>query len=73
MTTETKALTLGVIAKELDCPIHKIEYLIRARRIEPVQRAGNLRVFSPSVLDVLRRELDAISQRTRSAQKEDKC
>ena len=41
-----KALTVGEIARRLGCPIHKIEYLIRSRNIQPIQRAGNLRVFS---------------------------
>jgi len=58
MSEARTALTIGVIAKVLDCPIHKIEYLIRARDIKAVERAGNLRVFSPDVLDVLKKELD---------------
>ncbi len=53
-----KALTLGELARQLDCPIHRIKYLVQARRIEHVARAGNLRIFGPEVLNLLRAELD---------------
>jgi hypothetical protein len=58
MSETRTALTIGVISKLLNCPIHKIEYLIRAREIQPMERAGNLRVFSSDVLDVLKKELE---------------
>lgn len=38
--------TVGEIARRLGVPVHKIEYVIRARGITPCGRAGNLRVFS---------------------------
>ena len=53
-----KALTLGEVARRLNCPIHRVKYLIQARRIEPVERAGNLRVFGPEILELLRTELN---------------
>ena len=55
---EEKALTLGEIARRLNCPLHKIEYLLRTREIQPIQRAGNLRVFSEKSLGLLKAELE---------------
>jgi DNA-binding transcriptional MerR regulator len=52
-----RSLTVGEISRRLNCPIHKVKYLINSRGIEPVERAGNLRVFSVDVLDLLRSEL----------------
>lgn len=59
------ALTVGEIAKRIGCPIHRIEYLIRARNIRPVQRAGNARVFTDVDLDLIAREIGRIDERGR--------
>ena len=59
MTTTNEALTLGVIAKKLDCSVYKIDYLIRSRGIQEVQRVGRLRVFSPEALDILKQEVES--------------
>lgn len=40
--------TVGAIAEAANQPVHRIEYLIDARKIEPIARAGNCRVFSDS-------------------------
>lgn len=61
---EGKALTVGVIADKLGCPIHRVEYLIRSRGIQPVQRAGNFRVFSQEALSLLQKEQDKVRSRT---------
>ena len=46
MTPSThQAPTVGEIARRLGVPVHRIEYVVKTRRIEPVSRAGNLRVF----------------------------
>jgi len=45
-------LTVGEIAQRLGVPLHRVEYLIRSRRIVPASRAGNVRVFAED--DVLR-------------------
>lgn len=58
-----QALTVGVLARECGCEAHQIEYLIRSRQIEPIQRAGNLRVFAPEVVDMLKDELRKIEKR----------
>lgn len=54
-------LTVGVIASRIGVPIHRIEYLIVSRGIEPVARAGKLRVFNPGVVELLRSELRTMS------------
>ena len=52
-----RALTVGEIARQLGCPIHRVEYLIRSRKLKHFERAGNLRVFSVDVLEQLRDEV----------------
>ena len=52
----TRALTIGEIARRLGWPIHRVDYLIRSRGIEPELRAGNLRVFPETIIDRLRSE-----------------
>ena len=55
--------TVGQIAKELGCPIWRVQYLLTARKIKPIGRAGALRLYAPGVVDDLRREISAIAQR----------
>ena len=43
--------TVGEIARRLDLPIHRVEYVIRSRGIQPDGRAGNARVFSDAAVD----------------------
>jgi len=50
----TQALTVGEIAKRLDWPIHRVDYLIRSRGMKPAMRVGNLRVFPDTIIDRLR-------------------
>ena len=66
---ETKLLTVGEIAKQLNCPIHKVLYLIQSRQIKPFQRAGCLRIFGEDVVDMLRSEL-TVSQQRHSTKKQ---
>jgi hypothetical protein len=57
-TVRGRALTLGAIARALDEPIHRVEYVIRTRHIEPEAIAGHIRIFAPEtverVADILR-------------------
>jgi hypothetical protein len=57
-TQRAVALTVGAIARELGEPIHRVQYAIRTRDIEPEAIAGNLRIFTPEtveqVADILR-------------------
>jgi hypothetical protein len=52
------ALTIGAIAHALGEPVHRIQYAIKTRGIEPEAMAGNLRIFAPEtverVADILR-------------------
>lgn len=55
--------TPGVLAERLGVPLHRIQYLLRARNIEPTARAGRLRLYDRYALEMLRRELAAIDAR----------
>lgn len=44
--------TVGEIARRLGEPVHRVEYIIRSRKIRPASHAGNCRVFSED--DVVR-------------------
>lgn len=50
-------LTIGEIARQLSQPIHRIEYILRARDIEPTSRAGNIRVFTEADVSYIAGEL----------------
>jgi len=53
--------TIGEIARRLGQPVHRIEYVIRARRIRPCGWAGNARVFSEDAVEVIASELQRIA------------
>ena len=52
--------TVGVIAQRLGEPLHRIEYVIRARGIRPVGKAGNAWIFSESDVQRIANELKQI-------------
>ncbi len=52
--------TVGEIARRLGEPIHRIEYCIRARGIEPAAVAGNVRVFTDTDVARIASELRRI-------------
>ena len=52
------ALTIGEVARQLQVPLHRAEYLVRSRGIQPVARAGNARLFSEADVRQLRSALD---------------
>lgn len=54
--------TIGEIARRLGVPIHCIDYVIRARRIRPSGRAGNVRVFSAEDVSRIAEEINRIRQ-----------
>jgi hypothetical protein len=54
--------TVGEIARRLDEPIHRIEYLIRSRAIKPLGMAGNARVFHEEAIEVIADELRRIDE-----------
>ena len=48
-----KALTIGEIARRLGAPIHRIEYIISSRGLKATLRAGHIRVFTKSDLQLI--------------------
>jgi len=48
-----RALTVGTIALRLGQPLHKIEYIIASRNLQPTVWAGHARVFSESDLQFI--------------------
>lgn len=67
MTQPSIAPTVGEIAKQLGEPLHRIEYIIRSRNIQPASRAGNVRIFAEAevahIADQLR-QIDARHEQT---------
>jgi DNA-binding transcriptional MerR regulator len=45
--------TVGEIARDAGLPLHKIEYWIRARNIQPTGRVGRLRVFDAETVQTI--------------------
>lgn len=56
-------ITAGTMAERLGVPIHKVQYILRTRQIEPAGKAGVLRVYSEEQLAEVAANLDAISAR----------
>ncbi len=52
--------TIGEIARRLGEPVHRIEYVIRVRRIRPTGWAGNARVFPDEAVEAIAVELQRI-------------
>lgn len=52
--------TIGEVARRLGRPQHRVEYVVRARRVQPAERAGNARVFSDSDVQYIESELRRI-------------
>jgi DNA-binding transcriptional MerR regulator len=63
MLKQEIALTVGELARRIGCPVHRVEYLIRARNLQPIQRAGNARVFSEKDAAFVRDEIQRIGER----------
>lgn len=60
MRNETPQLrTPGVIASELDVPLSRVLYILRTRGIRPIGRAGILRLYDRSAVELVRVELQA--------------
>ncbi|ADG66835.1 hypothetical protein Plim_0992 [Planctopirus limnophila DSM 3776] len=54
---EVRLRTAGVLASELGVPIHRVQYLLKARGIGAKARAGRLRLFDVTALNALREAL----------------
>ena len=55
-------LTVGEIARRLNEPLHRIEYVIRSRSISAVGRAGVARVFTEADVSHIGSELRRIDE-----------
>ena len=59
--TVAKLRTPGVLAADLDVPLHRVLYVLRTRaHIAPSARAGRLRLYDREALALIRHELNAI-------------
>jgi hypothetical protein len=52
--------TVGEIARRTGEPVHRIEYLIRSRRIIAQGKAGNVRVFSEEAVSQILAEVERL-------------
>tara|TARA_E500000318_G_C3555800_1_gene211028 strand:+ start:1346 stop:1567 length:222 start_codon:yes stop_codon:yes gene_type:complete len=60
----TKLRTPGVLAADLDVPLHRVLYVLRTRtHIAPSARAGRLRLYDREAVALIRHELNAIDAR----------
>ncbi len=55
--------TVGVMAAELDAPLSRVLYVLRQRKIQPIGRAGVLRLYDRAAVEAVRHELNAIHTR----------
>ena len=63
MTEEAvaKLRTPGVLAADLDVPLHRVMYILQTRdHIKPSARAGRLRLYDREALALIRHELNSI-------------
>jgi hypothetical protein len=59
----TPVPTVGEIAQRLGESLHRIEYVIRSRCIQPAGRAGNVRIFAEPDVALIAHELRLIDAR----------
>lgn len=55
-----KLYSIGQIAEALKVPIHRVEYVIRARGVTHIGWVGNARVYDEQALQWIKLELDRI-------------
>ena len=49
-------VTVGVISEKTGISVFTVQYILNSRHIEPIQRAGRLRVFDEGVIEQVRNE-----------------
>ena len=57
--------TVGEIARRLEVPVHRVEYVVRTRQIDPIGMAGNARVFGAEDVRRIAGELSRIDEHER--------
>ncbi len=65
--TITISPTVGEIARRLGESLHRIEYVIRSRNIQPASRAGHVRIFAEADVAHIADELRQIDARQEQA------
>jgi len=60
MPATMRVPTVGEIARRLGAPLHRIEYVIRARGIQAANWAGNAKVYTEADVDLIAEELGRI-------------
>jgi MerR HTH family regulatory protein len=63
MLEASRMATVGEIARRLDAPTHRIQYILRTRAIPPSGIAGNSRVYTEADVERIATELRAIEHR----------
>ena len=61
--TTTPFVTAAQIAQLLDQSVVRVRHVLATRDIEPVARAGLVRMYSPDAVDFVRAELATIDAR----------
>ena len=57
MGSEPRLLTVGAIAERLGVPLHRVQYVLRTRDIQPAALAGIYRLYLTDALDRIREAL----------------
>ena len=60
--SSTALPTIGTIAKQLGQPLHRVDYIVRTRGIQPTGRAGHVRVFTDADVKLIAEELRRIDE-----------
>ncbi|MCA9125095.1 MAG: hypothetical protein KDB11_33195 [Planctomycetales bacterium] len=62
MTLSAQIASLGEISRRLDVPIHRVEYVIRTRHIEPTLIAGGRHFYSEASVQRIGSEIKRIDE-----------
>ena len=62
-SSHTQLLTVGDLRRETGARHHQLNYALQEYEIEPVQRAGIIRLFHPDQLPMIKSALRRISGR----------
>lgn len=63
MSSDRALKTIGDIARDRGVSIHRVEYVVRARGIQPVGRAGIIRLFDHAGVARIASELQRSARR----------
>lgn len=54
--------TVGEIARRHGVPVHRVEYVIRSRHIQPIGKAGNSLIYSNEAVERIASHLHRIDE-----------